>query len=158
MSRGVKILLLAAGALFCMYNMNYGVTDRGGMENPNYTGGPEMLDGRGTYVDNNALLNVITGSWESGDGRYGLTLRDDCGVTLTLDGETVLEGEISFTYLLPDPAEWTELQLAPCVFQTGDGSVFGEISGLSHEAGDGSGTLVMELADGGTIEFRKTTS
>ena len=31
MSRGVKILLLAAGALFCMYNMNYGVTDRGGM-------------------------------------------------------------------------------------------------------------------------------
>ena len=27
-----------------------------------------------------------------------------------------------------------------------------------ERAGDGSGTLVMELADGGTIEFRKTTS
>lgn len=154
----LAILLLAVGALFCMYIAKYGVTDKGGMEDPNYTGGAEMLDGRGTYVDNNALLNVITGSWESGDGRYGLTLRDDCGVTLTLDGETVLEGEISFTYLLPEPAEWTELRLAPCVFQTGDGSVSGEISGLSHEAGDGSGTLVMELADGGTIEFRKITS
>ena len=166
MRRGVKILLLvllisaillaAAGALFCVYIAKYGTPDKGGMEDPNYTGGAEMLDGSRTYVDNGALLEVIAGAWESADGRRGLTLREDCGVTLALDGETVLEGEISFTYLLPDPWERTELRLDPCVFQNSDGSVSGEVSGFYHEAGDGSGVLVIELADGGTVEFRKT--
>ncbi len=166
MRRGVKALLLAllvlailltaAGALFCWYVMKYGVTDRGGMEDPNYTGGAEMLDGPRTYADNGALLEVIAGTWESANGRYGLTLRDDCGVTLTLDGETVLEGEIRFTYLLPEPLERTELRLEPCVFQNGDGSVSGEVSGFSHKAGEDGGTLVLELADGTAIEFRKT--
>lgn len=151
------ILLVTAGALFCVYIAKYGVLDKGGMEDPNYTGGAEMLDGSRTYVDNGALLDVIAGVWESTDGRYGLTLRDDCGVTLALDGETVLEGEVSFTYLLPDPLERTELRLAPGVFQTGDGSVSGEVSDFYHEAGDGSGALVMELAAGKTVEFRKMT-
>ena len=162
MRRGVKILLLilavllAAGALFYKRIID-STLDKGGMENPNYIYGQEMLDGSRTYVDNSALLDVIAGVWESTDGRYGLTLREDCGVTLALDGETVLEGEISFTYLLPDPLKRTELWLDPSVFQTGDGSVSGEVRYFYHEAGDGSGTLVMELAEGGTVEFRKTS-
>ena len=162
MRRGVKLLLLilvillvAAGALFYKRIVD-STWDKNGMEDPNYTGGTEMLDGSRTYVDNGALLEVIAGVWESTDGRCGLTLRDDCGVTLALDGETVLEGEISFIYLLPDPWERTELWLDPSVFQTGDGSTSGEVSCFYHEAGDGSGTLVMELADGKTVEFRKT--
>ena len=167
MRRGVKILLpvllisaillVAAGALFCVYIAKYGTLDKGGMEDPNYTGGTEMLDGSRTYVDNGALLEVIAGVWESTDGHYGLTLREDCGVTLALAGETVLEGAVSFTYLLPDPWEQTELRLDPCVFQSGDGSVSGEVSDFYHEAGDGSGALIMELAEGGTVEFRKTS-
>ena len=77
-------------------------------------------------------------------------------MTLALDGENVLEGEIRFTYLLPEPLERTELRLEPCVFQNGGGSVSGEISGFSHQAGEEGGTLVLELADGTAIEFRKT--
>lgn len=162
MRRGVKILLLilaillAAGALFYKRIID-STLDKGGMEDPNYIYGQEMLDGSRTYVDNGALLEVIAGVWESTDGRCGLTLREDCGVTLALDGETVLEGEISFTYLLPDPWERTELWLAPCTFQKSDGTLSGEVSYFYHEAGEGSGALVMELADGGTVEFRKTS-
>lgn len=49
------------------------IMDNGGTMNTDYMDGSEtshILDGDHTYVDNEKLLQVITGTWASEDGHY----------------------------------------------------------------------------------------
>lgn len=161
----IVVLVLAAlvltGVLALRYFVTDWVTDRGGMENPDYTGEINMLDGDYTYVDNGALLAVIAGTWSSADGRYGLTLGDDCRILLTLDGKTVLEDQIHFTYLQPGYVAATEFSLDAWELKDADGTVLGEICSLRHEAGEDGGSILLEAAfgDGGSeiISFKQDT-
>ena len=153
-------LLLLAGSLAYKHFVTDQIMDRGGMENPNHTNGTEILDGNHTYVDNEALLHVITGTWESEDGRYGMTLQDDCRIQLTLDSEPVLESQLQFTYLQPGYVPGTEFSLDSCQLKDAHGAILGEVTSLFHEAGDGeSGRIVMEVAgeddSSGTVTFKK---
>ena len=66
------------------------IMDNGGTMNTDYMDGsetPHILDGDHTYVDNEKLLQVITGTWLSEDGHYAIKLDSDCHITLSLDGE-----------------------------------------------------------------------
>ena len=148
----VLAVLFLAGAFARWYIVTYCTTDRGGMEDPNFQGEPEMLDGDYTYVDNEALLTEIRGTWKSGDGRYILTIRDEGDIALSLDGETVLEDQLQFVYLQPGYVASTEFTL------TADNVQGMEIRRFDHRFGDNGGTILLELGDGSkTIEFQKTT-
>ncbi len=158
MKNGLKIgtiivLLLALLALtgFCLYR--HFVTDQimdggGRMENPDAI---QMLDGDYTYVDNSILWPVLDGIWESVEGRWQAVIGEDTGIALSLDGETVLTGELYFTYLQPGKVLQTEFYLDDYTLQTPDRKTLGKITYLCYETGDGdSGMLRMEveLSDG----------
>ena len=158
MKKGLKIVIVAALALallaltgFCLYR--HFVTDQimdggGGMENPDAI---EILDGDYTYVDNSILWPVLEGMWESAEGRWQAVISEESGIALTMDGETVLKGELYFTYLQPGEVLHTMFYLDDYTLRTPDLKALGEITYLCHEAGDGdSGTLriEMELPDG----------
>ena len=80
------------------------VMDKGGTMNTDYMDGTEtplILDGDHTYVDNEKLLQVITGTWSSEDGHYAIRLNSDCRVILSPDGEPLLNDHIQFICLQP---------------------------------------------------------
>ena len=152
--RMLRILLIAALAglalsgLYRHFVTNQIMDGGGGMENPDAVREDELqiLDGDHTYVDNSALWPVLEGVWESGDGRWQAVIGEDSGIALTLDGETVLRCGLSFTYLQPGRNEQTELYPDSRALRTPDGTEWGEITSLCHEAGDGgSGALAMTL-------------
>ena len=141
-----------------------GKDSNGVTEHPDDSGGEEigMLDGNYTYVDNNALLQVIAGEWVSADGCWTLTLDEDCGMLLTLNGEAVLEDTVSFTYLQPGFVGETEFSLQTETLTCDDGSSLGEVRFFCHQADKkgGSGRLQLDIngADGRdeTLVFTKT--
>ncbi len=155
----VPVLALLTLTGFCLYR--HFVTDQimdggSGMENPDAI---QLLDGDHTYVDNSILWPVLKGRWESTDGHWQMILGEDTGITLLLDGETVQNGELYFTYLQPGENLQTELEPEVALLQKADGTAFGEITYLCHETGDGDGTLRMEveLPDGTeeTVKLQK---
>ena len=129
-------------------------------EAPEDPGPIEMLDGDYTYVDNDILLPVLVGTWESTDGRYGMTLTEEYQLLLTLDGETVLEDTYNFTYLQPGYVSFTDLFLSKTELTQPDVMVC-QISDLHHEVSDSyeNGRIVMVLMsdsfDTEEIEFKK---
>ena len=135
------------------------IMDRGGMENPDVA---FPLDGDRTYVDNAVLWSVLVGTWASADGRWQASIREDNGIVLSLDGETVLRAPLYFTYLQPGQIIWTEITLENCTLVTPDGVSLGEIKSFGHEAenGEPSGALVLKLErpddSEETVTFRKT--
>ena len=157
----VLAVLTAVLFLVCKYVGTYLTLDKNGMENPNYD--PEEvypLDGDYTYVANDILLPVLVGTWESTDGRYGMTLTEEYQILLTLDGETVLEDTYNFTYLQPGYVSFTDLFLSKTELTQPDGMVC-QISDLHHEVSDSdeNGRIVMVLMsdsfDTEEIEFKK---
>ena len=172
MSRRMKILgisalvvagLLAGGGLLWKHFVIDGTMDKGGMINPDFVDGTDdvhILDGDHTYVDNEKLLQVITGTWSSEDGHYAIKLDSDCRITLSLDGEPLLNDHIQFVYLQPGIVQSTDFSLDSCVLQRQDGSPAGEIISFYHETSDEdtSGRLIVEIDLAGnskTIEFKK---
>ena len=139
------------------------IMDKGGMMEPDYVDGPDdvhILDGDYTYVDNEKLLQAITGTWSSEDGHYVIRLDSDCRIILSLDGEPLLDDHIQFVYLQPGIVQSTEFSLDSCVLQRKDGSPAGEITSFHHETSeeDTSGRLIVEIDLAGnskTIEFKK---
>lgn len=135
------------------------IMDRGGMENPDVA---FPLDGDRTYVDNAVLWSVLAGTWASTDGRWQASIREDNGIVLSLDGETVLRAPLYFTYLHPGQIIWTEITLENGTLVTPDGVSLGEIKSFGHEAenGEPSGALVLKLErpddSEETVTFRKT--
>ena len=72
------------------------IMDKGGMMEPDYVDGTDdvhILDGDYTYVDNEKLLQAITGTWSSEDGHYVIRLDSDCRIILSLDGEPLLDDQ-----------------------------------------------------------------
>lgn len=134
------------------------IMDRGGMENPDVA---FPLDGDRTYVDNAVLWSVLVGTWASADGRWQASIREDNGIVLSLDGETVLRAPLYFAYLQPGQIIWTEITLENCTLVTPGGVSLGEIKSFGHEAenGEPSGTLELKLErpddSEETVTFRK---
>ena len=130
-----------------------------GMENPDAA---FPLDGDHTYVDNSCLWPVLEGIWEGEDGRWQAVIGEESGIVLRADGETVLTSPLSFTYLQPGKADWTELEPEERELVTPDGVPLGKIEDFGHEAGssEGSGTLVLKLErpddSEKTVTFQKT--
>lgn len=118
------------------------IMDRGGMENPDVA---FPLDGDRTYVDNAVLWSVLAGTWASADGRWQASIREDNGIVLSLDGETVLRAPLYFTYLQPGQTIWTEITLENCTLVTPDGVSLGEIKSFGHEAENGEPSRALEL-------------
>lgn len=155
--------LLAGGGLLWKHFVIDGTMDKGGMISPDFVDGTDdvhILDGDYTYVDNEKLLQVITGTWSSEDGHYAIKLDSDCRITLSLDGEPLLNDHIQFVYLQPGIVQSTDFSLDSCVLQRQDGSPAGEITSFYHETSDEdtSGRLILEidLADSSkTVEFKK---
>lgn len=139
------------------------IMDKDGMMNPDYVDGTDdvhIQDGDHTYVDNEKLLQAITGTWSSEDGHYAIKLDSDYRITLSLDGEALLDDYIQFVYLQPGVVQSTDFSLDSCVLQRQDGSPAGEIISFYHETSDEdtSGRLILEigLADSSeTVEFKK---
>ena len=81
-------------------------------------------------------------------------------MTLTREGETVLETPLQFTYLQPGEVPATDLYPDSISLCRRDGTPIGEIGEMRHESGDGSGTICVKLTlrDGTsqTIQFYKT--
>lgn len=145
------------------YLVEMQIKDKGGMENPDFTGDSEdeqiiELDGNNSYVDNEALLNRICGEWISEDGHYCLSLDSDCGIMITMDGESVLEGSVSFTYLQPGTDRETELTLDSLCLEHKDGTVIGDIVRFYHNPNSGDDELCMEMEGGEreSIVFHKS--
>lgn len=134
----------------------------------------EPLDGDGTYVDNEALLQVLEGDWRSADGRWAMTVTPDgerwgltvervpylASMALRLDGKPAAECGLSFQYLLPnsDPDGETAITMGGTPMSTdsvedrhsvpftdGAGNRLGALTGIYHRAGDGSGTLHLTV-------------
>lgn len=163
----VLAILCVTGVFLFRHFVADRIMDKGGMENPDYV--PEdvqPLDGDYSYAANELLLDKITGTWESADGHWTMALGEDYGVTLSLDGETVLEDTLQFTYLQPGEERCTELALSSGtnILRREDGSQAGKIASLWHEPADSdaSGKLCVVLADADaneeTVEFTKTTA
>lgn len=156
-------ILGAAGALLFRHFVTDMITDKGGMMNPDYADEADagnIQDGDYTYVDNEKLLLMITGTWSDEDGHYVIKLDSDCRIVLSLDGEPLLEDNIQFTYLQPGTARSTEISLDSGILHGKDGTAAGEIVSFCHEPSDedACGRLIMEieLADGSkTVEFKK---
>ena len=156
-------VLGVTGVLLFRYIVADQIMDNGGTTNTDYMDGTEtplILDGDHTYVDNEKLLQVITGTWSSEDGHYAIKLDSDCRITLSLDGEPLLNDHIQFVYLQPGIVPSTDFSLDSCVLQRQDGSPAGEITSFFHEASDEdtSGRLIVEIALAGnskTVELKK---
>lgn len=169
MKKILSVLLIAlmvlsvTGVLLFRHFVADQIMDKGGMMNPDYNDGTEpvpVLDVDHTYVDNEKLLQMITGTWSSEDGHYTIKLDDDYRIVLSLDGELLLDDYIQFVYLQPGIIQFTEFSLNSCVLQRKDGSPVGKITSFYHETSeeDISGRLIIEidLADSSkTVELKK---
>ena len=122
------------------YVNRFMVLDKGGMINDP---SPELLDGRSTYVDNDALWPRLGGGWQSEDGRWLADCDRENGLRLTLDGETVLDTPLSFTYLLPDADSTTALYPEKTRLRTAGSLTCGSIGELYFEDGEPNGTLTL---------------
>ncbi len=126
------------------------------MENPDAV---QVLDSDHTYVDNSKLWSTLEGRWKGTENNWQMVLSEDSGITISMDGETVLKGDLNFTYT--QPGDNYETRLYPDVerLQNADGTTLGEISYLCHEAGEGCGIIQMEvnLTDGTeeTVKLQK---
>ena len=155
----IVILVLAVLTVAGLLAYKHFVTERG-MDVPEDSGPIQMTDGDYTYVDNYILLPVLVGTWESANGRYGMTLSEDDQIRLTMDGETVLEDTYSFTYLQPGIVYSTDLLLGKWELTLPDGTVC-QICDLHHEVSDSdeNGRIILSLSEGSNkteeIEFRK---
>lgn len=98
-----------------------------GMENPDQN--LFLLDGDGTYVDNSLLWPVLEGTWESPEDGWQAVISEEDGLTLRLDGETVLETPLDFTYIPRKKIQDTGLMLDNRVLQKADGTEWGEDPG-----------------------------
>ena len=140
----LALLILTGFYLYRHFVTNQIMDGGGGMENPNAI---QVLDGDHTYVNNSILWPVLEGVWDSGDGRWQAVIGQESGITLRMDGETLLNGALYFTYLQPGKILQTELSLDKYTLCASDGTNLGEITYFCHETADGgSGTLRMELA------------
>ena len=156
-------VLCVTGFLLFRHFVANQIMDKGGMINPDHLDGTDdvyILDGDHTYVENEKLLQVITGTWSSEDRHYTIRLDSDYLIELSLDGEPLLEDHIQFVYLQPGIVRSTEFSLSSCTLQKKDGSPAGEITSFYHEVSeeDTSGRLIVEidLADNSnTVEFKK---
>ena len=172
MKKILSVLLIAllaltvmsvTGVLLFRHFVTDRVMDKGGMMNPDYTDEADdvyMQDGDHTYVDNEKLLQVITGTWSSEDGHYVIKLDGACHIVLSLDGEPLLENHIQFVYLQPGIVRSTEFSLDSCTLQREDGSPAGEITSFYHEASeeDTGGRLIVKIDLAGsskTVELKK---
>ncbi len=124
---------------------------------------PFVLDGGYSYVDNDKLLEVLTGTWISTDGHFELTIWEDSNISIAMDRTVVLEDTLKFTYLQPGYVACTEFGLSCWDLIDKDGTTLAIIDFLRHEAaGDskGNGLIIMEIetADGSckSIVFEKT--
>ena len=105
---------------------------------------------------------MLEGTWEGENGRWQAVIGEESGIVLRADGETVLTSPLYFTYLRPDKADWTELELEERELATPDGVPLGKIEDFGYEAGsgEGSGTLVLKLEHPDdsekTVIFQKT--
>ena len=117
----------------------------------------EVLDGNGSYVDNDALWSVLAGEWSSGDARWTLTLDGDDHMMLAFNGETAAESTLSFTYLRPGDVEETEFTVETPTLYAADGMEGGEITSFVHKAAEGSITMKLSHSDGTTetVTFQK---
>ncbi len=155
--------LCVTGVLLFHHFVADQIMDKGGMMNPDYTDGTDdvyMQDDGYTYVDNEKLLQVITGIWSSEDGHYAIKLDSDYRIVLSLDGEPLLDDYIQFVYLQPGIVRSTEFSLDSCILQKEDGSPVGEIVSICHEVSgeDISGRVIVEIDLAGnskTVEFKK---
>ncbi len=175
--KGGIVIFLALAALMVggMLAWKHFVVDRimdgGNMENP-FPESIYPLDGDHTYVANEEFFPLLEGVWQSGDGRWEMTVTgsaSDPRMALSLDGQPAAGCSLHFTYLLPDsdPNRQTDLleaygMTAPAVEvkdsgDAGDGPA--AITGLWHQAGEDSGSLKMTIERQGeseTVVFSKT--
>ena len=101
-----------------------------GMENPDQN--LFLLDGDGTYV-------------ESPEDGWQAVISEEDGLTLRLDGETVLETPLDFTYIPRKKIQDTGLMLDNRVLQKADGTEWGKILDVYHCAGAGEDSGRLEL-------------
>ena len=156
-------VLSVIGVLLFRHFVADQIMDKGGMMNPDYiseTDTVSVLDGDHTYVDNEKLLQVITGTWSSEDGRYAVKLDSEYRIVFSLDGETLLESHIHFAYPQPGTVRATEFSLDCCTLQKEDEAPAGEITSFYHETSeeDADGRLIIEIDLAGsseTVELKK---
>ena len=144
----IVLILGGAGVFAYHYFIDMRTLDKGGMENPNFKddSGEGIMDGDYTYVDNEALLNMIAGVWGSDEGSYTLNLDNDYHMILALDGENVLDAQISFTYLQPGKPRTTEIDLSSCYLKHQDGTIFGSVESFCYALSDDDYKLFMEIS------------
>ena len=100
------------------------------------------------YNDMQVLYDVIAGNWYSADGRWGIKIfgeLPDVRMTLEMDGSCVLETEVDYVYLMPNPNSCTELTLDARECSHDGEPAFAEVDSLYHEAGEGCGTLYLTV-------------
>lgn len=156
------VILLGVGFVIWLYYVNMNTLDKNGMENPLIETDKEdnkednnedsmedeqieILDGNNTYVDNEALLDRIAGEWLSENGHYRLQLDYEYKMLLQMDGESVLECEIDFTYLQPGDYKVTDISLEPASLTQADGAKIGAVTNFYHALVDDEDTLFMEI-------------
>ena len=139
----VLAVLLLAIKLAYRHFVTDMIMDRG-MEANFPTDTLEILDGDYTYIANDILLELLAGSWISQDGGWGMTITREGTMTLTRDGETVLETPLQFTYLQPGKVDSTDILPDSVALCHQDSTPIGEISKMRHESGEGSGTICVE--------------
>lgn len=155
MKRPVKVIAIAVLVFFvllaCGLLWKHFITDRildKGMEyGENQCG---TVDGDHTYVDNQALFEVLDGRWVSEDDRWEIRISGDDFDThmyLSLDGNNAMEYRLDYTYLLPDsdPNRETDLEPETKRLTDGSGNSLGEIVSLYHRADEGDGTLHLTV-------------
>ena len=98
----------------------------------------------------------IAGSWESSGGRFLLLVALDGGISILMDGTTVLEDTLQFSYLQPGFVAGTEFSLSQQELFGPDGIVWAKVDSLCYE-NDGAITLVLEMSGGDSemIVFQK---
>ena len=140
---GLAVLLLAAKLAYRHFVTDM-IMDRG-MEANFPTETLEILDGDYSCVAHDILLELLAGSWASRDCGWGMSITREGTMTLTREGETVLETPLQFTYLQPGEVPATDLYPDSISLCRRDGSPIGEIGKMCHESGDNSGTICVEI-------------
>lgn len=141
---GLAVLLLTMKLAYRHFVTDM-IHDRGGMEATTSTDTLEILDGDGTCVANDILLELLTGTWTSQDGVWVMSITRESAMTLTLEEETLLKTSLRFTYLQPGKVPGTDLFLDSVTLRHRDGTPIGEIVKMRHESKEGSGTICVEL-------------
>lgn len=83
--------------------------------------------------------------WESPEDGWQAVINEEDGLTLRLDGETVLETPLDFTYIPRKKIQDTGLMLDNRVLQKADGTEWGKILDVYHCAGAGEDSGRLEL-------------